>query len=286
MSTLVSTWGAVRDRLRAAGVESPVLDARLLLEAGAGIVRMDIFTDPHRQLSDEQLAAIEKLVARREAREPVNYIIGRKPFWNVELTVTPAVLTPRPETEILVELALENLPFAESARVLDLGVGSGAILCAVLGGRPLAHGVGVDASAEALAVAQQNVDALGLAPRVELVHGDWSAAPAGRYDLIVSNPPYIRTGTIGLLAPEVARYEPRLALDGGPDGLDAYRAILPLLSDLLTDEGVFALEIGDGQAEAVWALSDQAGLAPTDVRTDLQGHARVVWGRRRKVPGG
>ncbi|MES1156142.1 MAG: peptide chain release factor N(5)-glutamine methyltransferase [Alphaproteobacteria bacterium] len=285
MSTLVSVWGAVRDRLRAAGVDSPVLDARMLLEAGAGVVRMDILTDPHRVLSEAQLAGIEVLVVRREAREPMSYIVGRKAFWNIELSVTPAVLTPRPETELLVEVGLENLPFADSTRVLDLGVGSGAILCAILGGRPLARGVGVDASADALAVARQNIEALGLADRVDLVHGDWASATDGSFNLIVSNPPYIRSGTIDHLAPEVARYEPRLALDGGPDGLGAYRAIMPLLDGLLTEDGVFALEIGEGQAEAVWAFADQAGLAPIGVRKDLQGRSRVVWGRRRHPAG-
>ncbi|HVY85757.1 MAG TPA: peptide chain release factor N(5)-glutamine methyltransferase [Caulobacterales bacterium] len=283
MSTLVSTWAAVRDRLREAGVETPVFDARLLLEAGAGVSRLDIVTDPQRVLGDEQLAGIEALVARRAAREPISHILGRKAFWTLELSVTPDVLTPRPETEHLVELALEHMDFTHSARVLDLGTGSGAILCALLNARPLANGVGLDKSAAALEVAKANAHALGLDGRTEWIEGEWSAA-RGAFDVIVSNPPYIRSGAIDLLAPEVAKYEPHLALDGGRDGLDAYRAIMPLLPDLLMPEGVWAFEIGEGQAEAVWALADDVALRPQDVRRDLAGRSRVVWGRNRKSP--
>ncbi|HWA00719.1 MAG TPA: peptide chain release factor N(5)-glutamine methyltransferase [Caulobacterales bacterium] len=280
MSTLVSVWGSVRDRLRAAGVETPVFDARLLLEAGAGVSRTDIVTDPQRVLSEDQLAGIEPLVRRREAREPVSHILGRKAFWTLELAITPDVLTPRPETELLVEMGLEQLDFAAPARVLDLGTGSGAVLCALLNARPLASGVGVDVSPAALAVAQANAAALGLEGRTDWIEGDWSAAQ-GAFDYVASNPPYIRTDAIDLLPPEVGRYEPRLALDGGPDGLDSYRFIMPLLPGLLTPEGVFAVEIGAGQAEAVWALADEAGLQPAGVRRDLAGHSRVVWGRGR-----
>jgi release factor glutamine methyltransferase len=281
-ATLVAAWAASRDRLRAAGVESPVFDARLLVEAGAGVTRLDIVTDPQRTLSAEQIAAIDALTLRREAREPISHIIGRKAFWTIELGVTPDVLTPRPETETLVEVALELSEFATPARVLDLGVGSGAILLAVLSARPLAEGVGVDASAEALAVAQANAVALGLANRIEFIRTDWDEGLLGEFNLIVSNPPYIQTGAIDLLEPEVARYEPRAALDGGPDGLDAYRRIMPALPHLLKLEGAFAFEVGEGQAEAVWALADQAGLTPLGVRRDLAGKSRVVWGRRSK----
>jgi release factor glutamine methyltransferase len=283
MSTLVSAWAASRDRLRAAGVESPVFDARLLVEAGAGVTRLDIVTDPQRVLSADQLAGIEALTLRREAREPISHIVGRKAFWTIELAVTPDVLTPRPETETLVEVALELSDFATPARVLDLGVGTGAILFAVLGARPLAEGVAVDVSAAALDVAKVNAAELGLAARVEFIRTDWGDGLEGGFDLVVSNPPYIRTGEIDLLEPEVARYEPRLALDGGADGLDAYRRIIHALPHLLKAEGAFAFEVGEGQAEAVWALADQAGLTPLGVRKDLAGKSRVVWGRRPKT---
>lgn len=281
MSTsLVSLWTAVRKRLEEAGVDTPVLDARLLLEAGAGVARLDIITDPRRLLSDVQVAAVETLAARREAREPISHILGRKPFWTLELAVTPDVLTPRPETELVVEAALEALAKDARARVLDLGVGSGAILLAVLHERPNATGVGVDVSEAALAVARRNAEQLGLSGRLTLKQGDWGAGLEGPFDLVLSNPPYVRSADIEGLQPEVARYEPRLALDGGADGLDAYRDILGQLPGLMGPGGAFAFEVGRGQAEAVEALARAQGLVTDAARTDLGGTARVVRGRR------
>lgn len=277
--TLVSLWTDVRRRLEAAGVDSPVLDARLLLEAGAGVARLDIVTDPRRPVTAEQIAAVDALVRRREAREPVSHILGRKAFWTLDLIITPDVLTPRPETELLVEEALRALPQDRPARILDLGVGSGAVLLAVLHERPLAHGVGVDLSNDALAIADANARALGLQDRVELLRGAWTETVDGFFDVVVSNPPYIPSADIDRLAPEVARYEPRLALDGGADGLDAYRAILAALSGVLTPGGVYAVEVGVGQAAAVAALAVSRGLS-AEVRADLAGAPRVVHGRR------
>jgi release factor glutamine methyltransferase len=280
VTTLVSLWTDVRRRLEAAGVDTPVFDARLLLEAGAGVSRLDIVTDPRRAVTDDQVAAVDALVSRRETREPVSHIIGRKHFWTLELFVGPAVLTPRPETELLVETALHVFSPDAAARVLDLGVGSGAILLAVLNERQSATGVGVDVSDGALAVAQANADALGVADRAHFRHGDWTVALDGLFDLVLSNPPYIATNDIDALAPEVARFEPRLALDGGADGLDAYRAIIARLPDLLRPGGTFAFEVGKGQAEAVMALAEAAGLSTEPPRRDLAGIPRVVWGRR------
>lgn len=279
-TTLVSLWTDVRRRLEAAGVETPVFDARLLLEAGAGVSRLDIVTDPRRIVTDEQVAAVDSLVQRREAREPAAHIIGRRHFWTLDLFVNPSVLIPRPETELLVEVALQALPPEAPMRVLDLGVGSGAILLAVLAERHKATGVGVDISDSALAVAQANADALGVADRLELKHGDWDIALSETFDLVLSNPPYIPTPDIEALAPEVARFEPRLALDGGADGLDAYRAITAQLSRLLRPGGVFAVEVGQGQAEAVIALAEAIGLSTEAPRRDLAGIPRVIWGRR------
>jgi release factor glutamine methyltransferase len=277
---LVTAWGKARDRLRNAGVESPVLDARLLVEAGAGVARLDIVTDPRRELSEAQLSAIEALIRRREAREPVSQIIGRKAFWTLDFAVNSHVLTPRPETEFLVELALQLLPDEKPARVLDLGVGSGAILLSVLNERRQAHGLGLDLSPDALALARANADMLGLASRVELHQGGWETAIAPG-DLVLSNPPYIASAEIEDLAPEVSLYEPRLALDGGPDGLDAYRAIIARLEDLLLPGGAFAFEVGRGQADTVNALLAEQGFSPEQPRRDLGGVARVVWGRGR-----
>lgn len=280
MNTLVSLWTDVRRRLEAAGVETPVFDARLLLEAGAGVSRLDIVTDPRRAVTDDQVAAVDVLVRRREAREPVGHIIGRRHFWTLDLFVSPAVLIPRPETELLVETALQNIAPEASARILDLGVGSGAILLAVLAERVNATGVGVDISGGALAVARANADALGVVDRLELKHGGWDVALDGAFDLVLSNPPYIPTNDIDALAPEVARFEPRLALDGGLDGLNAYRAIVARLPHLLRPGGVFALEVGKGQAEAVMALAEAQGLSAEPPRRDLAGIPRVIWGRR------
>lgn len=280
--TLVAAWKAVRDRLREAGVETPAYDARLLLEAGAGVARTDILTDPYRTLSADQRAAVERLVARREAREPVSHILGRKHFWTFELRVTADVLAPRPETESLVLCALDLVGADGPARIADLGTGSGAIALAVAAERADAEVVAVDVSPAALAVAKANAAANGLSERIAFVEDDWGASlPEASFDLVLSNPPYVRTGALSLLEPEVARYEPRLALDGGADGLEAYRRLLPQIARLLRPGGAFAVEIGQGQAEAVWAHADEQGLAPEGVRADLAGIDRVVYGRRR-----
>lgn len=279
--TLVSLWTDLRRRLEAAGVDSPVLDARMLIEAGAGVSRLEIVTDPRRELSAEQVAGVEALAQRRLSREPISHIIGRKAFWTLEFGVTPDVLTPRPDTELLVEVGLEFLPPDKPTRVLDLGVGSGAVLLTVLSERPLARGLGVDLSEAALLVAQSNAEALALADRADWRQGHWGEGIEGPFDVILSNPPYIASEEIAGLAPEVARHEPRLALDGGADGLDAYRALLPHIKALLGPGGRFALEVGKGQAGAVWALVDQAGLEPLETRPDLGGVDRVVIGRKR-----
>jgi release factor glutamine methyltransferase len=277
-ATLLSAWKSARERLAAAGVDSPALDARMLIEAATGATRLDILTDPYRALDDAAMARAEALLARREAREPVSQIVGYRDFRVHRFAVTKDVLTPRPETELLVDVALERTPLEISQRVIDLGIGSGAILLSILSQRPLAEGVGVDVSRAALAVAKQNAEALEI-ERVTFMHSDWDKEIDGAFDLVVSNPPYIRTGALALLDPEVGLYEPRLALDGGPDGLEGYRAVLSAAKRLLKPGGSFAVELGEGQAEAVWALADELRLTPEDVRDDLAGIARVLSGR-------
>lgn len=278
--TLVSLWTNVRQRLEAAGVDTPVLDARLLLEAGAGVSRLEIVTDPRRPVSAGQISAVDALTRRREAREPVSHILGRKHFWTLDLAVTPDVLTPRPDTEFVVEAALQALPVDQSARVLDLGVGSGAILLAILHERPYVTGVGVDLSAAALAVARANAESLQLGDRTEWREGSWGDGLEGGFDLVVSNPPYIPSSDIAGLQPEVSRFEPHLALDGGADGLDCYRIIAAELPRLLKPGGAFALEVGLGQADAVAALMEAEGLSTTEPRRDLAGIPRVILGAR------
>lgn len=283
--TLVATWSAVRARLKAAGVDNPVLDLRMLLELGAGIERIEILTDPYRVLSADQLSAIEALTKRREAREPISHIVGHRDFWKYRFNVSADVLTPRPETEYVVEKALSVLPPDQPARILDLGVGSGAILLSILSERPLATGFGVDASGAALEWAKNNAAALGLDERAHFSHGDWRIvdwheALVGPFDLVVSNPPYIPSAEIAGLEPEV-RLEPVLALDGGEDGLDAYRAIISGLDHLLTSGGTALFEAGSGQAECLAAMLNDTGfMSAIAIIPDLAGIGRVVSGRK------
>ncbi len=278
--TLISVWQSARDRLIAAGVDTPVLDARLLLEAGAGVGRLDIVADPRRALSEEEVAAVRALVDRRASREPLSHILGKKAFWTLDLQVSPAVLTPRPETEFLVDVALKALSPTLPSRILDLGVGSGAVLLSVLAERDLASGIGLDVSADALVVAHANAEMLKLANRAEFRLGDWTTDFAEQFDVVLANPPYVPSIDIDALAPEVSKHEPRIALDGGPDGLDAYRAIVPRLCDWVKPGGGFAFEVGKGQARAVEALVTAAGYEVLPARADLAGVPRIVSGRR------
>jgi release factor glutamine methyltransferase len=283
-TTLVSAWKAARERLEAAGVDGPVIDARLLVEAAADATRTDILADPHRVLSGEQAGRLEDYLARRERREPVSHILGRKGFWKVMLKVTPNVLTPRPDTETILDVVLPAFDEHRRFDVLDLGVGSGAILLAILAERPLARGVGVDASDEALAVARENAANLGLEGRTALLRGDWTFGLAdGSFDLVVANPPYIPSADIAALDPEVRDHEPRLALDGGPDGLDAYRRLAPEVVRVLRPGGRFALEIGIGQKSAVEGLMREAGAVDLRIQNDLAGRERVVAGAKKPL---
>jgi len=284
VTTLVKAWNAARDRLKAAGVDSPVIDARLLLEAAAGASRGDILADPQRPLTAGQARALDELVARRERREPISHILGRKGFWSLMLRVTPDVLTPRPETELVVDEALRGFPEDCRFRVLDLGVGSGAILLAILAERPAAEGLGVDASDEALAVARENAADLGLSDRATLLRGDWTKGLSdSSFDLVVSNPPYVRSGEIETLDPEVRNFEPRLALDGGADGLDAYRRLAPEILRVLKPGGRFIVEIGHGQAADVESLFLAAGGQSVHLERDLQGRERIVAGSKKSL---
>jgi release factor glutamine methyltransferase len=284
MTTLVSAWNEAKQRLAAAGVDGPVIDARLLVEAAAGATRADILSEPRRELTSAQTQTLEDYLARREAREPVSHILGAKGFWKIMLRVTPAVLAPRPDTETILDVVLPLYPESEAFTVLDLGVGSGAILLAILAERPAARGLGVDASDEALAVARENAATLGLSDRTAFTHTDWTAGLDGdQFDLVVSNPPYIRTGDIASLPPEVRNHEPRLALDGGRDGLAAYRALAPQILRVLRPGGRFAVEFGLGQGEAVQALFLAAGAEEITVTKDLADHERVLSGRKKAL---
>lgn len=277
--TLVKAWTAAKDRLKDAGIDQPSIDARLMLEVAANVTRTEIVTDPYRELTTEQQATLEEYLSRRARREPVSHIIGRKGFWKILLQVNKNVLTPRPETEVIVDEVLKAFPEQMPFSMLDLGVGSGTILLAVLAERPAAKGLGVDASAEALAVARDNAASLDLNNRAALMHGDWTAGLGdGGFDVVVSNPPYIPTAVIDTLEPEVRDHEPRLALDGGDDGLDAYRLLAPEILRVLKPGGMFAVEIGHDQSKAVEALFKTAGAQQVKTIKDLSTHDRVVTG--------
>jgi len=281
---LVQAWKGARARLEAAGLTGPVIDARLLVEAAAEATRVDIVTDPYRALTPEQEATLEDYLSRRERREPVSHILGRKGFWKIMLNVTPDVLTPRPDTETVVEFSLRDFPEHAAWSVLDLGVGSGAILLALLAERPAAKGLGVDVSEEALAVARDNAAALGLAGRVALLRSDWTMGlQADEFDLVVSNPPYIAEHVIETLEPEVRDHEPRLALAGGADGLDHYRILAPEILRVLKPGGRFAVEIGYDQKEAVETLFREAGATGVQTIRDLADRDRVVAGTKKPL---
>lgn len=279
--TLVKAWNAAKDRLKTVQIDQPAIDARLLLEVAADVTRTDIIADPYRVLTEAQMATLEDFLTRRAAREPVSHIIGRKGFWKILLQVNKNVLTPRPETEVIVDEVLKAFPEQMSFNMLDLGVGSGTILLAVLAERPAAKGLGIDVSEEALAVARENAANLDLAGRVALMRGDWTSGLGdASFDLVVSNPPYIATHVIETLEPEVRDHEPRLALDGGADGLDAYRILAGEILRVLKPGAMFAVEIGYDQSADVEALFKAAGGQNVKTIKDLSTHDRVVTGTK------
>ena len=235
-------------------------------------------------MTEAQARTLEDFLARREKREPISHILGVRGFWKIMLKVTPDVLTPRPDTESLLDVILPQIPEQRPVNVLDLGVGSGAILLAILAERPAARGLGVDVSAEAVAVARENAANLGLSSRIAFLRGDWSAGLAPEsFDVVVANPPYIPTGDIAGLAPEVRDHEPRLALDGGDDGLDAYRVLAPQVVRVLRPGGIFAVEIGLGQAVAVEAMFRSAGAVGVATHDDLTARPRIVAGKKKPL---
>jgi release factor glutamine methyltransferase len=263
-------------RLQAAGVDGAARDARRLLAHALGVapdVLAGRMADP---VPGVAAAAFDSLIARRAAREPVSHLTGARAFWGRDFRVTRDVLDPRPETETLVELALAE-PFA---RVLDLGTGSGCILVTLLAERPEAQGVGTDLSPEALLIAGENAARHGVADRVILTPSDWFGDIGGRYDLIVSNPPYIAAEEMAGLSPEVRDHEPRGALTDEADGLSAYRAIAGGATRFLSPGGRLLVEIGPTQGPAVSRLFAEAGLERVAVHPDLDGRDRVVAARR------
>jgi release factor glutamine methyltransferase len=284
MTNLVKTWTAARDRLKEAGIDSPAIDARLLIEAACGATRLEIVTDPYRAVTEAQLSVLEGYLDRRIRREPVSRILGRKAFWKILVQVSPHVLSPRPESEVIVDYVLRAFPEAMAFNLLDLGVGSGAIMLAILAERPAAKALGTDISEDAIAVARENAANLDLNTRAAFLHGDWTAGLAdASFDVVVSNPPYIESEVIDSLDPEVREHDPRLALDGGADGLDAYRRLASEILRVLKPGGPFFVEIGASQKEPVEALMKRAGAEGVFTIKDLSNHDRVVSGFKKPL---
>ncbi len=264
-----------------AGVPNPRLDVELLLAHALKLKRMDLYLQFERVFTAPELDALRPLVKRRAAREPLQHLVGSVDFCGVTLAVSRAALVPRPETEVVAQVAIARLDAATPRTVLDLGTGSGAILLALLAARPKARGVGTDRDAAALALARANAETTGLAARVEFREGDLFA-PVGeeRFDLLVSNPPYIPSGEIANLQPEVREHDPRAALDGGPDGLDVLRRLAKDAAAHLNPGGTLVMEIGHDQSAAVEALLRETGWEMVAFHKDLQGIARIVEARR------
>lgn len=263
-------------RFRVAGIEEPEADARVLVRHVTGVDPALPGLAAQRPLAADEAETVEALAARRLAREPVARIVGEREFFGLALALNAACLVPRPDTETVVEAALAVLPAGCPLRVLDLGTGPGTILLAILHERPNAQGLGIDLSAEALEAARANAAALGLAGRADFRQGDWTIGLDGAFDLIISNPPYIPSLDCETLQAEVRAHDPRLALDGGPDGLVAYRAILAAAGPLLAPGGHVVLEIGIGQAMDVARLAREAGLSLKGLASDLAGIPRAL----------
>jgi release factor glutamine methyltransferase len=263
-----------------AGIDSGMTDARALIGAALRLTRAQLLAQSDRLLEPREIAAIDALAARRIKREPVSRILGRKEFWSLMFDVTPDVLVPRPDTETLVEAALDYVVRGslrlEPLRILDIGTGTGALMLALLQELPNARGVATDVSAAALHVARGNAERLKLARRCSFVACNMADGVQGRFDLIVSNPPYIARGAIPSLDPEVRDYDPRLALDGGADGLDAYRALAAGVPPLLAPGGRLIVELGIGQGPPVTSLFEAAKFTVLSLRNDLGGIPRAL----------
>jgi release factor glutamine methyltransferase len=283
--TLAEAAKRLAKAFKDAGLDTPDLDARILVCEAAGLPRSVFLATPERRLSPDETALIARFMQRRLGREPVSRILGRREFRGLTFELGPTTLDPRPDTETLVEVVLElsrrgEIPSGPAARILDLGTGSGAILIALLAALPGASGVGVDLDPAALEVAAANAGRAGVAGRATFCHSDWYDGVEGLFDVVVSNPPYIATPDIAALEPEVARFDPILALDGGSDGFAAYRRITAGIGRVLRPGGWLALEAGIGQALEILHLCRAAGLQPAPgfpcVWQDLGGVDRCV----------
>jgi release factor glutamine methyltransferase len=276
---------ALTARFKSGDIDSAELDARMLVGAALGLDLTGVISAASRPLTSDEATRLEQFTRRRLNSEPVARILGFKEFWGLPLKLSAATLVPRPDTETVVELALELVRDPRNPdrdlRIADIGTGSGAILLALLSELPGGYGIGTDISLHALQTAHSNAVDVGLAARAAFVACDYVAALSGGFDLIVSNPPYVRSSDIAGLAPEVRDHDPRPALDGGADGFGAYRALIPQATRLLVPGGVLVVEAGHGQSDAIQQLMWGAGLVlQGPAKTDLAGIRRAVAGRK------
>ena len=260
--------------------EEPAREARLTLCAACRLSPAAVIAAPAEPLGPAS-SRLGEFTLRRAAGEPLSKIVGEREFWGLRLSVSRQVLDPRPESETIIEAAVALFADArgEPMRILDLGIGSGALLCALLSEFPVAHGLGVDRSEDAVKIARTNLEACGFAGRADVRVGHWIDGVAGPFDLIVSNPPYIPSSSIAELPREVRDFDPRLALDGGADGLEAFRAIIPASAPLISPNGRLLVEVGAGQARSVLAIAAEAGFLDGATWRDLAGAERVVAAR-------
>ena len=282
--TLEALQRRMMQQLKTQHYETASLDARLLLEHASGLSSTDLAMQAKQEADATLIHDAQALVALRLTGMPVAKIIGHKEFWGRRFRVSPAVLDPRPDSETLIEAALALLPEGKALRLIDLGTGSGCLLLTLLAERPLARGLGIDKSRAALSLARRNTHFLdlnlGLRRRVALRHGDWLHGVNATADMIIANPPYIESDAIDRLDRDVRLFDPRLALDGGSDGIGPYHALIAPSFQCLTRGGHLLLEIGVTQAEAIKALMAAAGFADISLRQDLAGRDRVLIGRK------
>jgi len=284
MQTIQSILADMRNAFRATGLDTPELDARLLVEAALGMTQTDLLTKADQEITPVQENALEAMTLRRLQREPVSRILGVRSFWKADFKISPATLDPRADSETLVDAVLAHVDKAQPIAILDLGTGTGCLLLSLLQELPQATGTGIDISAEAIEIAQQNAESLGLACRTNFMKIDWKEInDVKMYDVVISNPPYIALPEIAGLEPEVREYDPITALSGGADGLACYRDIAALLPRLLAKDGTLFLEIGASQAASVKGILGKAGLSVLQTLTDLAGHDRCLVARWTKT---
>lgn len=280
-ATIGTVLTAATERLATAGIDEPRREARLILALALNTDPAVVLGYPEREVGDAARVRLDQLIARRALHEPFSRLKGRREFWSLDFAVSPDTLDPRPDSETLIEAALDYLPDRIAPlRLLDFGTGTGCLLLALLSELPNATGLGIDILPGAVETARRNADMLGLSARAQFRVGNWDQEITERVDVILANPPYISSNSISSLAPEVAAFEPRQALDGGPDGLDAYRILAPAAYRLLGPKGIACFEFGSGQGPAVAALCGESGLKISELRRDLAGIERCIVAKR------